>query len=228
MLWIYFNRKISHTAFHSCNCETSQVSHHPGISNPVQSVCKYIRLSDSGLSGKLALYSVSSERVALSKAGSWSMLWCHGGLVWGSWLMVSVCGKHKYLPSVCNYCQIGVHPGEEMLNESESQSGCACCLTCGSLWIEEDVKLEPAAGWQTPARAAWLSGAIVLGSWGTWAWGDLETLKELCMYRPGFSRPACWQWSQTLIVIWVVSVLKTAQHLPPAEPYSLVELLMIS
>lgn len=47
----------------------------------VQSVFEYIRFSDSGVSGKLALYSVGSERVALIKAGGWSVLWRRAGLV---------------------------------------------------------------------------------------------------------------------------------------------------
>lgn len=129
----------------------------------------------SEVSGKVALCSVSSERVALSKAGYWSYTEVLWWIVWGRWLIVFV-ESINICPVFVIIVRLLCSP--QMLSWRESWAGCACCLTCGSLWIEKGLKPEPAAGWQIPC--AGLLENLDLG----WSW-DSKGVRciQTCTYK---------------------------------------------
>lgn len=94
-----------------------------------------------------------------------------------------VCGKCQYLPSVCNYCQTVVFTLVRRCKAVESRAGCACCLTCGSLWFGKDLKPDPAAGRQTSGRQPGFQVPLcwALGEPGL---GMTMRLWRICTYRP--------------------------------------------
>lgn len=135
-----------------------------------------------------------------------------------------VCGKHKYLPSVCNYCQTVVFTPVR-----RCKAGDRAWLAVLAAWLVEAFGLR-----RTWSQSLLQDEKFLVDQPGfqvplCWALGEPGLGVIMRLWRSSVhTRPACRQWSHAFIVVWVVSVLKTAQHFPPPEPHSLEQLLMTS